>query len=269
VTDRSGTAVTNLERDDFVVTDDGVVQPITLFARDSDTPLSVAIALDVSGSMKEELAAVNEGLREYLAVLKPDDETALVTFGRHVTYAAALGRLHDRVASHLDRVTAGGGTALYEGIVAGAGALRDSRHDKKVLLLVTDGNNTVHSTRKQDAIRAVQESEAMVYALGIGHSGRDSLRGRVVAALNGPQIGLLRSIAEISGGRADLVDDVNGSGRARIRDAIVAFGDELRQQYTLGYYPSAHRPDRSSHQLQVTTRNPAYTVRARKVYVTR
>jgi VWFA-related protein len=136
-----------------------------------------------------------------------------------------------------------------------------------VLLLVTDGNNTSFHASKRSARQTAQQSEALVYALGIGHAGRDSLRGRIVAALNGPQMDLLGSFADASGGRAALVDDVNGAGRADVVQTIRGFGDELRQQYTIAYYPPARRGDKTVHQIRVTTRHAGEVVRARKLYV--
>jgi VWFA-related protein len=136
-----------------------------------------------------------------------------------------------------------------------------------VLLLVTDGNRTGHRASRRSATRAVQRSETLVYALGIGHSGRESLVGRIVAAVNGPQMGLLRALAGDSGGRAELVDDLNGAGRPQIVDTIRAFGEELRQQYTIGYYPPAQRAGKPVRRIRVTTRQPGQMVRARTVYI--
>jgi Ca-activated chloride channel family protein len=217
--------------------------------------------------MKEELDAVRAGLREYLAGLREDDEVGLVAFSGRAKRLAGLDAPRDHLIATLDDLRAGGGTALHEGLLEGARALGSGRHRKKVLLLVTDGNNTSHRASRRSATRAVQRSEALVYALGIGHSGRDSLRGRVVAALNGPQMGLLRSFADASGGRAELVDDINGGGRERVVHTIRMFGDELRQQYTIGYYPPVHHGDKKAHQIQVVTPHADQIVRARKVYV--
>jgi Ca-activated chloride channel family protein len=267
VSDAAGRPVTTLQREDFTISEDDVPQDIALFSHDSDTALSIAIALDISGSMKEELDTVRAGLHEYLAGLRDDDEAGLVAFGARAHRVADLATPRTDLLAALSDLQAGGGTALYEGMVEGVRLLRAARHRKRVLLLVTDGNNTSHRASARSARRAAEQSEALVYALGIGHSGRESLRGRIVAALSGPQMGLLRAFADASGGRAELVDDINGSGREPVVQMIRTFGDELRQQYTIGYYPPAHRGSRTVHQIRVTTRVPGQTVRARKLYV--
>lgn len=259
--------IADLQQEDFTVSEDNVQQKIALFSHEIDTPLSIVLVLDVSGSMKEELDTVRAGLREYLAGLREDDEVGLVAFSGRALCLAGVDATRDDLVAALDDQRAGGGTALSEGIVEGARALKSGRHHKKVLLLVTDGNNTSHRASRRSATRAVQQSEALVYALGIGHSGRESLRGRIVAALNGPQMSVLRSFADASGGRVELVDDINGAGRERVVQTIKAFGEELRQQYTIGDYPPVHRADKKVHQLQLATRHPAQIVRARKVYV--
>lgn len=267
VSDSAGQPVTTLQPEDFTVSEDNVPQDIALFSHDIDTPLSIVIVLDVSGSMKEELDTVRAGLRAYVGALREDDEVGLVSFGADAQAVAELVSPRTELLAALNDLAAGGGTALYEGMLESVRMLGTARHRKKVLLLVTDGNNTSHRASGRSAKRAVQQSEALVYALGIGHGGRDSLRGRIIAALNGPQMDLLRSFADASGGRAELVDDVNGAGRADVVQMIRTFGDELRQQYTIGYYPPAHRGDKSVHQIRVTTRDPRQIVRARKLYV--
>jgi Ca-activated chloride channel family protein len=267
VSDSAGRPVTGLTQEDFTVSEDNVRQDIALFSHDIDTPLSIAIVLDVSGSMKEELDTVREGVRDYVAGLREDDEVGLVSFGARARRVADFVTPRTALLAALNDLRAGGGTALYEGMVQGVRMLGTARHRKRVLLLVTDGNNTNHRTTGRSARRAVQQSEALVYALGIGHSGRDSLRGRIVAALNGPQMDLLRSLADASGGRAELVDDINGTGRGAVVQLIRTFGDELRQQYTIGYYPPAHPGKETMHQIRIATRDQRQVVRARKLYL--
>jgi len=267
VTDAEGRAITTLQREDFTVSEDNAPQDIALFTHDVDTPLSIVIALDVSGSMKEELDTVRAGLHAYVEALHEDDEVGLVTFGFSVHRVSGLTAPRAQLLAALNDVSAGGGTALYAGIVEAAHTLETARHQKKVLLLVTDGNNSSLRSSKRAATRAAQQSEAMVYALAIGHAGRDSLRGRIVAAMTAPQMSLLRGFADASGGRAALVDDVNGAGRADVVGTIQEFGDELRQQYTIGYYPPARHGGNAVHQIRVTTRRADAMVRARTLYL--
>lgn len=269
VSDGDGHAVTNLDRDAFEIRDEGTLQTIDVFTRDAETPLSVVILVDVSRSMKEELDAVRAGIRAFLGTMQATDETALVTFDADVHVLGGLSPSHARLISQLDAVTTGGGTALFEAIETGARLLQDARGAKKVLLLVTDGNNTIHSVTQRAATRAIEQSEALVYALAIGHSGRPTALGRFVAAINRPQMSLLGSWADTSGGRAELVDDVNRSGADAVARTIASFGAELRVQYVLGFYPQAHRADGKTHRLQVTTTERHYVVRARKIYVER
>lgn len=269
VSDADGRPVTNLGKEHFAVAEDGAPQEIALFTRDVETPLSVMLVIDVSGSMADELDAVRRGVRAYVETLRPDDEVGLVAFARRTGTMARFSDSRERLLEALDGLTSGGGTALYKGMVEGTRMLATGRHRKKVILLVTDGNNTVRGTRRRTATRAVQQSEALVYALAIGHSNRDSFVGRIAAKLNGPRMGLLRDLTESSGGRAELVDDLNGSGRDLVVRTIARFGEELRQQYTLGYYPPVNRTGNRIRQVRITTSSPQYVVRSRKVYLAR
>lgn len=268
VHDADGRPVTNLTRTDFSVTDDEVPQSIALFTRDADTPLSIAVVLDTSRSMAGELDAVREGLKRCLEGLRAEDEVGLVAFSDRVQTPAALNSSRAQLIAALDGLGAGGGTALYRGILDGARTLSSATHRKKVILLITDGNNTAKGVSRRAAAAAAQRSEALVYALGIAHQGSETWRERLVAAFNQPRMQLLRSLTDPSGGRAELINDVNGSGRGALVKTITAFGEELRQQYTIGYYPSGNSANRKAHRVRVIVPDrPSLVVRAREIYV--
>lgn len=262
VLDRGGRAVTNLTSSDFDLQEDGVPQQIALFTLDDQTPVSLAVVVDTSGSMGDKLEDVQDALRHLVGRLKPDDEVVLLVFSDRVSRVSDFGASRDAILRAIGRLTARGGTALYDAIFDGLDALARGRHQKKALLLVTDGNDTVSRSRLDDARAAVAAAEALVYCLGIGHGERGSF-GHEPDRVD---INVLRAIAEPSGGRADLLEDAHRGGIDLVDRAVVSIATELSQQYTIGYYSTNTARDGTFRRISVATTNPELSVRARKGY---
>jgi Ca-activated chloride channel family protein len=266
VTDADGAAVTDLEQADFAIAEDGAAQDIALFARDLDTPVSVVVLLDVSGSMDDTFEAVRRGLRAFVAASRPDDEIALMTFNGTAQLLAPLDASREQLLTALNAQHAKGNTALYAAIVDGLRVLRDGRHRKKALLVVTDGHDTVRRVSPRAATHAFERAEVLMYGLGLGHGGPDSLRDRFLTLFDNGRMRALRSMAASSGGRAELVPSVAIGTDDLVAATIGEFGRELHQQYTLGYYPPPAASGKEMHTLRVTVRRPGHIVRAPKLY---
>ena len=270
VKDANGQPVTNLAKEQFAIAEDGKPQEIALFTTDVETPLSVVLVLDISGSMGDSIEAVRQGVRGYVETLRPDDEVALVTFTGTIRVHAGFADSRDQLLAALDSLKPGGSTALYDAMIAASRLVAKGRHQKRVIILVTDGNNTMHGGAYRDtAVNVVQRSEALVYALGIGRSNRGSVMNRMMAKLSGPQMDVLRGFTDDTGGRSELVDGIDRDGPGLVAETITRFGVELRQQYTLGSYPPARGGRGKLRQVRVSTTVPDYVVRARRVYVAR
>ncbi len=262
VTNTLGEPVTDLRREDFTLADNGARQDIALFARDPATPVSVLVLLDISGSMELNFEAIRDGLRAFLAGIRDDDQIGLMTFADTVHLVSPLGGSRDRLMGSLDGLHSGGSTALYGGIVQGLRLLEQARHPKKVLLLLTDGNDTKGRVDRGDAVGAFNRSDALVYGIGLGHGSP----GSFLSLFDRGRMRVMRSFASASGGRAELVPNPDGMRGDLVSEMIAAYGRELHQQYTLGYYPSARGASKKKHTVRVVVNRPGMVVRARSVY---
>jgi Ca-activated chloride channel family protein len=265
VTDRGGGSIAGLRKEDFAIEEDGRAQDIALFQRDEDTPFSVAIALDTSGSMEDKLDDAQDAVVHFVAQTRETDEVWAFTFSYAVNRIATPEDSRERVLREIRRLQANGGTALYDAVVEGVGALTGSERDKKVLLLITDGNDTASRRSRRDAQNRLQRSDVIMYALGIGHGERGSFGHGSLDLNDRVDIETLRSLAEPTGGRAFELEQAHRDGQDLIDRAVSDVARELREQYTIGYYPPAEGRD-GFHKIKVTTRNRDVRVRARDGY---
>lgn len=266
VSDRRGRLIDGLRKEDFVLSDDDQPQDIALFTQDTDTPLSVVLVVDVSGSMVDKLENVEDALRHFIAASRPDDEIALLEFSTRVDTVVRFGDPRERVKRELSRLEAQGGTALYDGAIAALDELRRATNRKQVMILLTDGNDNRSRASRKDAMQAMTHAEALVYALGMGH-GQSGSFGHVLNSDDTVDLGVLKSLAEPTGGRAELIENAHRGGVDLVDSTIGGFERELRQQYTLGYYPTAHTGGNAVHRIHVSLAgNSEYTVRARTEY---
>ncbi len=311
VLDDRGRYVADLIPEDFILYEDGEVQFIDHFAQSDDLPVSVGVLLDTSGSMERKIDTATEAVERFLRQIHPDDEIFLITFNDRARLIQDFTDDRGRLANGLRRVRVGGGTALYDALALGVDHIRDGKHDKKAILLISDGEDTASTTSFERAQRYVRESEVMVYALGIAPEQENVVRGRVGATpptfptggATGPRttIGIpfpggspptfpggvptgprttgttvprdilnmdvLELFGRISGGRTWLVSGFSdNSRRNQISEALDELADELRNQYSIGYYPGHSLADGQWHRIEVVTRDPAYRVRHREEY---
>jgi Ca-activated chloride channel family protein len=282
VTDGRGRTVPNLTVNDFVLEDDGRPQPIAHFTQDWNVPVSIGILLDTSGSMDRRIRTAVEAVERFTRRIHEDDEIFLITFSGQPVLRQDFTGDRDKVSQALRHVNASGGTALYDALREGLAKIQSGRHRKRAILVITDGQDTSSSAKLEDVLQSIRQSELLVYPVGISgltfaRSFDRSTTGSVSAFLSTRSpiaaqtrrdevdFNVLRALAENSGGRAFLLAEtlINRGGQIeRILDAIA---DELRSQYTLGFYPS--RPDDGRyHLLRVHTRS-GISVRARRGYL--
>lgn len=257
-----GAPVVDLPQSAFTIVDNDEPQQIALFAQDPATPVSVLVVVDVSGSMDVNFEGIRGGLDTFLGNLRDDDEVGLMVFDSRVRLVAPLGSSRAELRGALRDLQAGGSTALYDAIVQGLGVLERARHPKKVLLLLTDGNDTRGRVDRGDAVDAFERSDALVYGIGLGHGGE----GSFLSLFDRGRMRVMRSFAGQSGGRAELVPNPGGRGNDLVSQMITAYGRELHQQYTIGYYPAFKKAARGKHEVKVSVDRPGMEVRARSVY---
>jgi len=168
VTDANGRFVRSLTRDDFVVYEDGVPQPVSYFSNER-VPVSLGIALDTSGSMAgEKIGSAQDALNRFLAdLLGPDDEIFLYRFSDEAVLVQGWTTDRTRLTWQLGRIVPRGETVLYDTVAESIPLAQSGHHRKKALVVISDGNDTGSRTTVRDVRQLILESEVLVYAVGI------------------------------------------------------------------------------------------------------
>lgn len=226
VLDQEGAPVGGLTKDKFKLTEDGVPQKIAVFSRESELPLSIILAMDVSLSVKKDLKLELESARRFVhALVRPQDALSLYQFSEHVDELTKFTSNMRKIDDGLNRARVGSATALYDAVYLGSHAL-SKRQGRKVLVVITDGGDTMSSVGYQEALRAAQESEAIVYSLIVVPIASDAGRD-----LGGEHA--LIQMSHDTGGKHFYAE-----GAAQLDQAFRQVSDELRTQYLLAYYPA-------------------------------
>jgi VWFA-related protein len=255
VTDGRGRRVTGLNQGDFRVYEDGRLRPVTLFHHGAG-PITLGLAVDHSGSMRDNIPGVTAALTAFGAITFPEDQLFVIGFNDRLSQPlAAQGRPFTNdareIAAAIGSIPARGQTALYDAVVAGLERAKQGRWDKRTLVIVSDGGDNVSRHTGDEVEALARESDVVIYAIG--------LRG--MSEEQSPRI--LRRLADNTGGAAYFpgrVDEIAG-----ILREIVA---ELREQYTLGFSPDS--ANGVFHRIAVTATGPdgrALRVRTRAGYL--
>jgi Ca-activated chloride channel homolog len=269
VIDTSGRYVDGLKKTDFIVQEDGRRQELSHFDHNQDTPVSVGIVLDTSGSMISKLDTATDAIDRFIRTIHPDDDIFLMGFDSETYLMQGFTSDRAKLRKALKYADSGGGTALYDAVQEGMKKVKEGANTKRAILLITDGEDTTSLSTFAQARQSVRESELLVYSLGISPSPNVGLiggRGPRFGGRDSVDMNVLRTFASDSGGRAYLVSENMLGGKNSPFDKILAqIAAELRSQYTLAYYP-AHPDDGRYHDIRVSTRY-GYYVRARRGYV--
>jgi|ERR1700733_8875583 len=227
VTNVLGAPVTNLHKEDFKVFEDGVEQPITNFSRE-DAPLSIGLLFDISGSMRNKIQKATEAAAAFFKTSNPQDEFFLIEFSDRPKLTVPLTSDADEVYDRIAHAKPFGRTSLLDAIHMAMGEMKHAQNMRKALIIVSDGGDNRSRHTEREIKSEMLESDLQVYAMGIfdpEDTPRHSLEEQ-----NGPR--LLNELADESGGREYPVTSLNDlpSISARI-------GNQLRNQYLLGYTP--------------------------------
>ena len=256
IRDHDGHAVPQLKREDFAVFEDGRPQEIRLF-RHEDTPVTVGLVIDHSGSMKEKLNEVTAGARAFVRSSNSRDQMFVVNFNEKVSQGLPPGvRFSDSVDQLADAVSvrpAVGMTALYDAIIDGLIRLRDGAREKKVLIVISDGGDNASKAPLDRVLKMAEQSNAAIYTIGIFEA--DDPDGKP---------GVLRRLAHETGGQAFFPSQL--SETVEICERIAK---DIRDQYTIGYSSSNEKRDGTYHKVRLTARSKTdgkLTVRTRAGY---
>jgi Ca-activated chloride channel family protein len=261
VTDAHGTPVANLQKENFLLKEDGKEQKIAIFSRESALPLSIVLAVDTSLSTRKDLPLELISARKFAhTIVRSQDGLALYKFSEVVSEVVPFTSDLKKIDAGIDRGHNGAATALYDAVFLGSQAL-NRRQGRKVMVVITDGGDTVSQVDYKEALRAAQEAEAIIYSIIIvpieADAGRDT----------GGEHALVQ-ISRDTGGKYFYATSL-----PQLDSAFQKIGDELRTQYLLAYYPSERYSDSEFRQLRVDLKNaPAggpYQSRYRAGYYTR
>lgn len=240
VTDSANRLVTGLEKEHFKLYDNKVEQVITHFARE-DAPVSIGLVFDCSGSMGPKLQKSRAAVSAFMKAANPDDEFSLVTFSDRARLVEDFHSGPGEIENRLLFVQSRGETALLDAIYLSMNEMRHARHARKAILIISDGGDNASRYTSRELKNWVREADVQIYSIGIFEP--PGSRSRTLEELNGPA--LLDDIAQDTGGRLFEVYDLND-----LRDIATKIGSALRNQYVLGFSPTAER-DGKYHRIQV------------------
>jgi Ca-activated chloride channel homolog len=249
VTTPLGASVTNLKKENFRVFEDGVEQEITHFTMD-DAPLSIGLVFDSSGSMAHKIRKSSEAAAAFFKTANFDDEFFLVEFNEKPKLEVPFTRNSDEIYKHIVRAKAMGRTSLLDAIRLSLVQMKNAQHLRKAVVIFSDGGDNRSRYTETEVMEAMREADVQVYAMGIFDL--DSSRKATPEERNGPR--LLDSLAEETGGRHFPVQNLED-----LPAVCARIGNELRNQYLLGYAPTNAGQDGKYRRVKVVLKDPENT----------
>jgi Ca-activated chloride channel homolog len=255
VTDDKGAPIPGLTRDDFLLSEDNHPQKIAVFERQSELPLEIVLAIDTSGSVHKDLSVEQEAAKHFVhSLLRPVDHLDLMEFADNVREVIFFTNNPGRIDRGLNDMGRGAATALYSGVYLASQSLAP-RSGRKVLVIISDGGNTVKGTTYDMALEQALRGEVMVYPIidvPIAASAGRDLAGEHA----------LITLSQQTGGKYYYAD------ASSLDKTFAQLSEDLRTQYLIGYYPE-HRLGSGFRSISVKLRNPSdagYRVRNRPGY---
>src|ERR1700722_309614 len=256
VTDKNGVIVGGLTKDDFAVSEDNRPQQIAVFERKTDVPLNLTLAIDTSGSVRKDLDEEADGARHFAHdILRTQDQMSVIEFATDVTELTPFTNNLSRIDHAVGELRSDYSTALYDAIRLGSEGLGKT-HGRKVLVLVSDGDDTAKTSTYAQALEAALRNEVMIY----------SLIDVPIEASAGRDLGgehALITLAEQTGGKSFYASS------GGLDKAFAQVSDDLRTQYLIGYYPHNQVPGLQFHRVNVTiprAASDAFNIRYRAGY---
>ena len=269
VRDKNKRIVPTLKQEDFRVSEDNQDQKIAFFSREVALPITLALLLDTSGSEQDMLSAIQDAGSRFIArVIRQGDEALVMSFDSNVDLLSDFTDQHGQLERAIrksrinvpDQGTIAGnpgpigsrqitGTALYDAIYLACGEKLASEAGRKAIVIVTDAEDTGSKVRLEEAIEAAQRTDTVIHIL------------LVVDPRFGGNPGVAHKLAEETGGRM-----ISVRSEKKLMEAFDEISEELRSQYTLGYYPTNSAQDGKFRKVKVETTEHDLKVLARKGY---
>ena len=268
VTDQQGRYVTGLQKGDFKLMIDGQDRPIEFFRQDLNTPVSIGILVDTSGSMQPKIPQAQAAISEFIHNLNERDDVFMFAFSSRPFLLQPFTTNHYLVLSRLELLHAFGQTSLYDTILDGLLMVQHGRYDKRALLVVTDGMDNTSQSNVNQVVSQARRMGVLVYSIGIGDPNAANLPGIALGPfifggdVDQVDARTLTTLSTESGAKTYIIREV-GDGAA-LRNACETISRELREQYTVGFVaPDAARGGYRSIHVDVPT-HPEVAVRVRK-----
>jgi len=256
VRDRAGHTVAGLGEHDFEVYDNGALQPIRLF-RHEDTPVTIALVVDHSGSMREKLRQVTSAAQAFVQSSNPGDQMFVVNFNEKVSLGLAGAMRFSSSAAELGSAIGdappAGMTALYDAVVKALQGLQKGQWDKKVLIVISDGGDNASEASLDRVLKMAEESNAVIYTIGVFDEADPDQNPKV-----------LKRLAHETGGEAFFPVELSETV-----DICRRIARDVRDQYTIGYSSIDGKPG-AYHKIRVTARSQQQgnlSVRTRAGYI--
>jgi Ca-activated chloride channel homolog len=243
ITDPMNRLVTGLEKENFIVLDNGEKQAIQHFSSE-DAPISLGVIFDTSGSMSNKIEKARGAVVEFFKTANPEDEFFVIAFNDKPTLISDFTNSVEAVQGQLLYAAPKGRTALLDAIYLGIAKMRQAKQQRKALLILSDGGDNRSRYTENEIKAMVKEADVQIYAIGIFDRNPRSDEERY-----GPQ--LLAEVTDVTGGRTYTVDNPN-----ELSEVATRIGVELRHQYVLGYRPSKPARDGKWRKVRVKLNAP-------------
>jgi Ca-activated chloride channel homolog len=256
VVDRNGNLVTNLPQSAFRVTENGVDQQIKIFRRE-DVPVSLGLIVDNSGSMRDKRTKVEAAALTLIKNSNKEDETFVVNFNDEAFLDTKKDFTNDlkELEEALTKVDSRGGTAMRDAVRMSIDHVKEKgKRDKKVLLVITDGNDNASVVTIENLVKSAQQSEVLIYAVGLLSEEERREARRAQRALD--------TLTQATGGQAYYPKEL-----AEVEKTCAQVAHDMRNQYIIAYTPSNQALDGTFRQIKVVANGPNRpTVRTRTGY---
>ena len=266
VSDQQGRAAMNLKQDAFKIFEDGIEQEVSFFSAE-ESPVSWALVLDRSGSMMDMMSDVYDAALHVIDEGTSRDETLIITFSKRPELAIDFSPDRHRLENSILGLKADGETALFDAVAFALDGLRHAKNRKKVLVVITDGEDNASRLKFRDLIERAEEEEAVIYTVGMFGSMGGGLGLMGMARYERDGRAELRKLAEVTGGSSHFPNNVD-----QCKSVMKEIAREVSQQYSLGYYPLNKERDGKWRRIRIAVtreRNSQLVARTRSGYYAR
>jgi len=256
VTDKKGRSVRNLKQEQIKVYEDDNPQTITTFSAEANLPLTIALLIDVSGSVRDKLRFEREAAERFFesTLARGKDRALAITFDTRVELIQDYTDDPDQLARSMRRIRAGGGTALYDAVQVAVNRKLKDQEGRRILVMITDGDDTASRSTLVDALTAAHRNDVIIYIISTNSSG-------FWGDKNWQGDDILKKLAEPTGGRV-----FSPTKASELSSSFRDIAQELRLQYALSYSPTNLARDGGYRQIRIEAPDKRHVVRARAGY---